>query len=101
MRDGIVDRLASEDEGADVESCYDSRGYSSKLEAIFCQCELEGSSDGAGEGDAGEGSAAEDSVCSEGMRNLVSWLPSINDVMEGIASAWKGAPMLKTQRPRR
>lgn len=25
------------------------------------------------------------------MRNLVSWLPSINDVIEGIASAWKGS----------
>ena len=29
---------------------------------------------------------------SEGMRNLVSWLPSINDVIEGSVSGWKGNP---------
>lgn len=93
MRDSKVDRPAREDERADIQGCADKGGYSSKLEAIFCQCESEGSSDGAGEGDTGEGGAAEDSVCSEGMRSLVSWLPSINDVIEGSVSGWKGAQM--------
>ena len=37
VRHGIVDRLAGEDERADVKTCADDRGYSSKLEAIFCQ----------------------------------------------------------------
>lgn len=43
------------------------------MEAMSCQSESEGSSDGAGEGEAGEGGAAEEcSVPVEGIRNLVS-----------------------------
>ena len=57
---------------ADVEDGEEEGGYSSNLEAMSCQSESEGSSDGAGEGEAGEGGAGEKLVGSEGMRNLVS-----------------------------
>lgn len=61
-----------ENEMADVEDGEEEGGYSSNLEAMSCQSESEGSSDGAGEGEAGEGGAGEKLVGSEGMRNLVS-----------------------------
>jgi hypothetical protein len=61
-----------EDEVADIEDGEEEGGYSSNLEAMSCQSESEGSSDGTGEGEAGEGGAGEELVGSEGMRNLVS-----------------------------
>jgi len=47
--------------------------YRSNLEAMSCQSESEGSSDGAGEGESCERGACEElAVSVEGIRNLVS-----------------------------
>jgi len=57
---------------SDVKNEGQEGDYSSNLEAMSCQSESEGSSDGAGEGEAGKGGAGEELDGSEGIRNLVS-----------------------------
>ena len=62
---------------ADVKYDKGKDSYTSNFEAMSCQCESEGSFEGAGEGEASERGAAEEvSVSMAGITNLISGLLS-------------------------